>query len=69
MTLLPEDCPLHCTPLVPTPQKSLLAGKCVWRDCYYGILTSDPTRQVRDVTEWNFTDTGEPAEALDTENG
>jgi hypothetical protein len=63
--LLPEDCPLHCVPLVRTPQKSSLLGKCVWKQCAYGILASDPTRTVVDVSEWNFTDDGQEAETLE----
>jgi hypothetical protein len=63
--LLSEDCPIHCQPLVPTPHKSKLAGKCIWRSCYYGVLASDPTRQVQDVTEWNVVDDGKEDETAE----
>jgi len=62
--LLPHYCALHAVPLVRTPQKSNLLGKCLWRDCSYGLLASDPNGAIQDIAEWNFTDDRKPAETL-----
>ncbi len=60
-----DYCPLHSAPIVLTPQKPELLGKCIWTYCNYGILKADPTRAIQDISIWNYTVTGEPAETLD----
>jgi hypothetical protein len=60
-----DFCPLHSSPLVFTPQKPELLGKCIWTYCNYGIRRSDPSRTIQDVQEWNYTTDGLPAETLE----
>lgn len=58
-------CPLHCSELVSTPQKPALLAKCVWRDCFYGVLRSDPSQAIQDISDFNYTADGLPSETLE----
>ena len=58
-------CPLHSTPLVDTPAKPALLAKCINANCYYGVVRSDPSQAVQDISDFNYTADGEPSETLD----
>jgi hypothetical protein len=62
--ILPESCPVHCGELLSVEDKPQLLGKCVWLACTYGILADDPYRQVQDISEFNYTTSGQPSETL-----
>lgn len=50
--ILDQRCPQHNYPMVSNDNKPALIGKCVLKECIWGVLKSDPT-EIQDISAYN----------------